>query len=131
MLTKTLIRLSSLGLAILTFLAIRGVAFAADDAPGTDAPPLSGMSDAALWAVFIGLAVPFITGVINRRTWTSEIKLVVFFAVTLVTTAVTVWLNGELDASNYFRTFLLILISASLTYQATKPAVHAVEERTG
>ena len=102
----------------------------AQDVGGDAAPPLPTLSNEALWSILIGLAVPFITAAINRATWPSDLKLAVFFVVTLITTGVTVLLRGDLDASNYLRTGLIMLVSAALTFQATKPAVHTIEVRT-
>ena len=117
---------------VLAFVALMApMAALAQDVGGDSGPPLSGLSNEALWSLLIGIGVPWITAIINRRNWASDVKLVCFFVVTLVTTGVTVLIRGDLDASNYIRTFLLILVSAALTFQATKPAVHTVEERTG
>lgn len=117
-------------MALFAAIALHPMVAFAQDVGGDSAPPLSGLSNEALWSMLIGIAVPFITAIINRSTWDSDVKFAVFFVVTLITTGVTVLIRGDLDASNYLRTGLLILVSAALTFQATKPAVHTVEART-
>jgi hypothetical protein len=122
-------RLASLW-ALVAFLSLPILAFA-QDVGGDDAPPnLLGLSDLELWTMVVGAGIPFVTAAINRYGWASDIKLAVYFAVCLVTTAVEVLIRGDIDAGNYLRTLLIILISSQTVYQATKSAIKVVEART-
>lgn len=128
--TRSLLRLNQLVtsflIALTVFFTLQAIGLAQDDTT----TPLSGLTNEELWALLVGIAVPYITALINRMHWASDLKAAIFFVVTLATTAVTVWLQGNVDTQDYFRTFLLVLVSACLTYRATKPAVDRVTERT-
>lgn len=114
--------------AIAIFLA-PALAFAQE--VGDEPPPLDALSNADLWGIFVGMAVPFVVAAINRVTWDSAWKWLTFFAASLIAAAGTVLVRDDLDRSNYLRTALLVLASATTFYLAWRPAIKDVEVKTG
>lgn len=108
----------------------------AQNVSGDTPPPPSVLDDffrmppTQLWAILLGMMTPAITAVINRVRWASDIKLAVWLAVCIITTAITVLIRGDISGRNYLSILLVILVFGALTYQATKPAIKTIEVRT-
>jgi hypothetical protein len=119
-------------LALVAFALMPLVAFAqaAGDVGGDQSPPLTGMSDEAIWLIIMGVATSVVTALVNQTYWRSEFKLAVFTVMSMITTTGAIFFRGDLDGSNWVRTLLLIFGSGAVFYKLTAPAMTALEIRT-
>lgn len=105
------------------------IAFAQDTGDG-QSTPLDSLSTFALWGIVGGVIASVATAVINRSTWPSTIKLVVFFAVCCVVAAGNAYFNRTLDLADWSRSLLLVVAAGWTTYIAAKPAIVEIEQKT-
>jgi hypothetical protein len=119
-------------MALVAFALMPLVAFAQESGGigGDQSPPLTGMSDEAIWLIIMGVATSVVTALVNQTYWRSEFKLAVFTVMSMITTTGAIFFRGDLDGSNWVRTLLLIFGSGAVFYKLTAPAMTALEIRT-
>lgn len=89
--------------------------------------PLAGLSDATIWALIFGMLSPWLAGMLNKVQWQPVVKTAVFVAVALVLSAVSVFINGGLDATNWTRTALIVVATGAGFYKLWQRPVQQVE----
>lgn len=107
-------------------------AFALAQDTGTgSSTSIDAMSNFALWSIIGGALTSVVTAAINRRAWSSDAKLAVFFALCCFTAGANAYFNRTLGVDDWLRSLLLVVASGLVTYQAAKPAIKQIEARTG
>lgn len=76
-----------------------------------------------LWAAFVGLILPLVIAVINRRAWSSGVKAMVAFACVLISTAITLLISGALIPGdqtwrNWLAALLIVFLMTKVSYDA-------------
>lgn len=88
----------------------------------------------AQWSAIVAFFVPPIVAVVNRQSWPSHVKALVFFIVSLVAAGGTAWFQGDLTAKRWLDASLIVVAAATAFYHGLwKPTgvAPAVEEKTG
>lgn len=82
----------ALGVALVVILAVAPVALA-----GTGAEDPGGWTVQAnqLWGLLVSAIVPFVTGLLVRRSWARWLKALIAFVLSAVVGVATVYLSGE------------------------------------
>ena len=91
------------------------------------------LNDAALWSLVIGSLLPMVIAFFQQPQWSDQVRSIVTPIVCVVVAVATVWINGQFDTANLVRTFLIIFLSAQLTYRTYwRPSgiTKAIEDRT-
>jgi hypothetical protein len=86
------------------------------------------------WSFLVGTFLPLAIAVVNRQRWSSQAKGLMTFAVSTAAAAGTSYFAGELTASDLVTSFLIVLVSATVTYTTFwKPSgiAESVEAKTG
>lgn len=96
------------------------------------------MTDADLIGLVLGIFLPGLIAIIQRRKWPDLVRTLVAYAVYVLTTALTMWFTASMgdppeDARAWVRLFLIILATAytsfAVVWKPTGLAAH-IEERT-
>lgn len=76
------------------------------------------MNDLMLWSTFIGAVLPPLIALVNQATWSPAWRFIVAVITSIITAGVTVWLRGEFNPDNWFRSALVVALAAIATYHA-------------
>lgn len=119
-------------LIILVTMAALWPAFALAQDTGTgSSTSIDAMSNFALWGIVGGALTSVVTGIVNRSTWRSDVKLGVFFLLSCFTAGMNAFFNRSLNFDDWIRSLLLVVAAGWLTYRAAKPAITSIEAKTG
>ena len=92
--------------AVLALVIILAIAIMAAPALAADGSPPTGASEVAqttgapfqaqqLWGLLVSIAVPFVTGILVRKSYSRWLKTAVAFVVSGVVAVVTIWVSGK------------------------------------
>ena len=119
--------LQILGLSSLLLLGLVSNAVAQENAVIPD-------TNVGRWSFLIGTFLPLAIAAVNRQRWTSQAKGLMTFVISTAAAAGTSYLAGEFSGEDLVTSFLIILVSATVTYTTFwKPSgiAPAVEAATG
>lgn len=91
------------------------------------------MSNLTQWSAIVAFFVPLVTAFLVQSKWSSRVKAVVFFAVSLVAAGGTAYFQGELTGKRFLDSALVIVAAAAAYYHGFwKPTAIAptIEEQT-
>lgn len=103
---------------VLTFIAVHladPFRVFAQETGDTQLPTLG--SNLFLWSAVVGFFVPPITDFLKRQSWSSEIKGIVSFAVSVVAGVGTAYFNGDLTGKDTITAVLIVLVSSQFFYR--------------
>lgn len=75
------------------------------------------MSNLAQWSLIVAFFVPIVVATINQSHWSSRVKALVFFAVSLVAAAGTAFFQGDLTGKRWLDASLLIVAGGAAYYK--------------
>ena len=99
-----------LGLALLLLLGIVTGAAAQENAVIPD-------TNVGRWSFLVGTFLPLAIAAVNRQYWRSQTKGVMTFALSAITAAGTSYFAGEFTATDLVTNFLIVLVTATVTFQ--------------
>lgn len=91
------------------------------------------MSNLTQWSAIVAFFVPVVTAILVQSKWSSRIKAVVFFGVSLVAAGGTAYFQGDLTGKRFLDSALIVVAAAAAYYHGFwKPTGGAptVEVRT-
>lgn len=74
------------------------------------------MSNLQQWSLIVAFFVPPVVALINQQQWSSRLKAVVFFAVSLLAAAGTAYFQGDLTGKRFLDSALVIVAAAAAYY---------------
>lgn len=90
------------------------------------------LDNPALWALAVGVFSPPVISIIQQAAWSARKKSLVAFGFYLVVAAVTAYVLGLFNTTDYFRLVLLIFLAGGASYQTlwkptgVAPAIQSV-----
>lgn len=122
------IQSSLLGLMLMTLLPTSAMAESTADQMG-DSIPLQN------WQLVLGFLLPLVVSVLTKQEWSSSIKAVAAFVISMVATLGTMILTGDLSGDFDVSTKMLQVFALTIPfyYGFWKPigATEAIHDRTG
>lgn len=117
-------------LVVFALLPVVALAQEVGDVGGDQSPPLTNLSNEAIWLIIMGVVTSVVTSLVNQTYWRSEVKLLCFTVLSMITTFGAIVFRGDLDGSNWVRVLILVFGSGAVFYKLTAPAMTALEIRT-
>jgi hypothetical protein len=74
------------------------------------------MSNLQQWAAIVAFFVPPVVALINQQHWSSQLKAVVFFAISLIAAAGTAYFQGDFTGKRWLDCSLIIVAAAAAYY---------------
>lgn len=74
------------------------------------------LSSLEMWSALVGALMPLAIALINQSHWSKAWRGIMAVGLCVIAAAVTCWLRGELNGSNYARSVLVVLTAALTTY---------------
>lgn len=74
------------------------------------------MSNLAQWSAIVAFFVPPVVALINQSKWSSQLKAMVFFGVSLVAAAGTAYFQGDLTGKRFLDSALIVVAAAAAYY---------------
>ena len=74
------------------------------------------MGNLTQWSLIVAFFVPPVVALVNQQKWSSKIKAVVFFGVSLIAAAGTAYFQGDLTGKRFLDSALLIVAAAAAYY---------------
>jgi len=74
------------------------------------------MGNLEQWSLIVAFFVPPAVALINQTGWSSKLKAVVFFAISLLAAAGTAYFQGDLTGKRFLDSALLIVAAAAAYY---------------
>lgn len=74
------------------------------------------MTNLQQWSLIVAFFVPPVVALVNQTGWSSKLKSVVFFAVSLVAAAGTAYFQGDLTGKRFLDSALLIVAAGAAYY---------------
>jgi peptidoglycan/LPS O-acetylase OafA/YrhL len=103
----------------------------AQDTGTGETTSIDALSNFALWSLLGGSITSLATSIIGRARWQSETKLAAFFVLSCITAGINAYFNRSLNFDDWVRSLMIVLVSGIATYHATKPAMRAIDAKTG
>ena len=77
------------------------------------------MSNVQAWAILVGLAVPFATGLLIKASWPAWAKALVALVFSAIVGLGTIWVSGELELSwaNALVTVAAVVGAANVSFR--------------
>ena len=91
------------------------------------------MNNLVQWSAIVAFFVPLVLSVLNQSKWSSQVKAIIFFGVSLLAAAGTAYFQGDLTGKRWLDSALVIVPAAAAFYHGWwKPngVAPAVEEAT-
>jgi hypothetical protein len=82
------------------------------------------MSDLMMWSLLVGAASPLAISVVQRPSWTSQIRVAIMAVFCLIVGAGTAYFTGQLTGRSVVSAVLVVLVTALATY-------HGIWQPTG
>jgi hypothetical protein len=74
------------------------------------------MTNLTQWALIVAFFVPPVVALVNQTKWSSKLKAVVFFGVSLVAAGGTAYFQGDLTGRRFLDAALIIVAAAAAYY---------------
>ncbi len=74
------------------------------------------MTNLQQWSLIVAFFVPPVVALVNQQSWSSKLKAVVFFGVSLVAAAGTAYFQGDLTGKRFLDAALLIVAAGAAYY---------------
>lgn len=74
------------------------------------------MSQLVQWSAIVAFVIPLVLSVLNQSKWSSTMKAVVFFLVSIVAAAGTAYFQGDLTGKRWLDAALVIVPAAAAFY---------------
>ena len=74
------------------------------------------MSNLQQWSLIVAFFVPPAVAVVNQSRFSSQVKALVFFAISLLAAAGTAYFQGDLTGKRFLDSALIIVASAAAYY---------------
>lgn len=74
------------------------------------------MTNLQQWSLIVAFFVPPVVALVNQTKWSSQLKAIVFFGVSLVAAAGTAYFQGDLTGKRFLDAALVIVAAAAAYY---------------
>lgn len=74
------------------------------------------MSSLQQWSLIVAFFVPPAVALVNQTKWSSQLKAIVFFAISLLAAAGTAYFQGDLTGKRFLDSALVIVAAAAAYY---------------
>lgn len=74
------------------------------------------MTNLQQWSLIVAFFVPPVVALVNQTKWSSQLKAIVFFGVSLIAAAGTAYFQGDLTGKRFLDAALVIVAAAAAYY---------------
>lgn len=74
------------------------------------------MTNLQQWSLIVAFFVPPVVALVNQTKWSSQLKAIVFFGVSLLAAAGTAYFQGDLTGKRFLDAALVIVAAAAAYY---------------